>query len=779
MRRIGLAPGESIMNSLIGSLTACLLAFPGPPLEGTEPWSPPEDPAAAMVDGIHRFLDREIAASRALRDEAWKLGTAEERDRRIAELRSLCARRIGAVGERERPVRLEVGREADQPEIIAEDDKVAVRAVRWTVYPGAWAEGLWLEPKGGAGHGVVAIPDADASPESLAGLIPGVPAERQVARLLAERGCRVLVPVLIGRECTFSGDPRIRMTNLSHREWIYRQAYEVGRHILGYEVDAARSAADWLRSRGAGKVGIFGYGEGGRVALAAAAIDPGIDVAWIAGAFGPREGAWSEPIDRDIFGTLREFGDAELARLVLPRKLLIEDCTGPEVAGPPKRPEGGGGQAAPGRLTAPEASAVRAEVDRIGGATDSLIFLATTEGARASLNRSNEAFALFCRRGLEGENEAEFSPDAGPLSDARRGFDPVARQRRMFDAWVGYTQGLVRTSDLRRQEAWKGADPSTPAKWSETIAPFREAFWTDLIGKFPPASEPLGAFSAKTWDEPNFVGYDVMLPVWPDVFAYGVLLLPKDLKPGERRPVVVCQHGLEGRPQVIVDSKARSPYNSYGAALADRGYIVFAPQNPYIGQERFRSAVRKAHPLGMSLYGIIVRQHERILEWLATLPNVDAKRVAFYGLSYGGKSAMRIPAILPGYCLSICSADFNEWVLKNTSIDRKYSYLFTFEHDMVEFALAERFNYAEMAGLICPRPFMVERGHDDAVAPDEWVAHEYAKVRRLYDRMGLGDRTAIEFSDGGHMIFGKGTFAFLARHLDWPRGAAPLVIPEP
>ena len=28
-------------------------------------------------------------------------------------------------------------------------------------------------------------------------------------------------------------------------------------------------------------------------------------------------------------------------------------------------------------------------------------------------------------------------------------------------------------------------------------------------------------------------------------------------------------------------------------------------------------------------------------------------------------SAMRIPALVEGYCLSICSADFNEWVLKN------------------------------------------------------------------------------------------------------------------
>ncbi len=57
----------------------------------------------------------------------------------------------------------------------------------------------------------------------------------------------------------------------------------------------------------------------------------------------------------------------------------------------------------------------------------------------------------------------------------------------------------------------------------------------------------------------------------------------------------------------------------------------------------------------------------------------------------------------------------------------------------------------------------------DGVAPDEWVAYEYAKVRRMYDTLGLGDRTDIEFFDGLHEINGKGTFEFLHKHLKWPK----------
>ena len=103
--------------------------------------------------------------------------------------------------------------------------------------------------------------------------------------------------------------------------------------------------------------------------------------------------------------------------------------------------------------------------------------------------------------------------------------------------------------------------------------------------------------------------------------------------------------------------------------------------------------------------------------------------------------------------------------LSASSIDLDRSYMWTMEYDMYEFDLGNTFNYAEMAYLIAPRPFMVERGHDDGVGTDEMVAYEYARVRYLYaNRLKIGDRTEIEFFPGGHMIHGKGTFAFLAKH---------------
>ena len=63
---------------------------------------------------------------------------------------------------------------------------------------------------------------------------------------------------------------------------------------------------------------------------------------------------------------------------------------------------------------------------------------------------------------------------------------------------------------------------------------------------------------------------------------------------------------------------------------------------------------------------------------------------------------------------------------------------------------------------------MVERGHQDGVASDEIVAREYARIWRHYSRLGIPDRTEIEYFTGGHDIHAEGTFAFLHRHLNWP-----------
>ena len=162
--------------------------------------------------------------------------------------------------------------------------------VRWPVLEGVHGEGLLLEPRAPVRGHVIALPDADQTPEQVVGLSPGVAAASQFARRLAAHGFRVVVPTLISRGIAFSGNPHIAMTNQPHREWIYRQAYHMGRHVIGYEVQKVLAAVDWIKARteSASKVGVAGYGEGGLIALYAAAADPRIDAALVSGYFGPR-----------------------------------------------------------------------------------------------------------------------------------------------------------------------------------------------------------------------------------------------------------------------------------------------------------------------------------------------------------------------------------------------------------------------------------------------------------------------------------------------------------
>lgn len=747
------------------------------PLLDTESLTMEGDLAAKMVAGIDKFLMCEIEASGERRTKHWHqdFSSHENYVRSIQPNRQRFLKIIGAVDQREE-VKMQLV--ASMPSTLPPDLRAGegkgykIFAVRWNVLKGVEAEGLLLQPEQDAIADIVALPDCDWTPEMLVGLSPGVSEEAQFARRLAENGCRVLVPLLIDRRDTYSGNPEVRMTNQPHREFIYRAAYEMGRHIIGYEVQKVLAAVDWfMRDETRRKpVGLVGYGEGGLIAFYAAAADTRIDAVGVSGYFQPRERVWHEPIYRNVWSLLDEFGDAEIASMIAPRALVIEAGQHPEIEGPPQ-PSPGRGGAAPGVLTTPAFESVEAEFARARKLTAGLQALApftlVKSGDGSGLPGSDTMLAEFLN--ALGVNR-QLAPPAGRPQNLRELFDPDERLQRQFNQLLEHTQYLMREGEFRRAEFWSKADASSVETWQESSRWYRDYLWDEVIGRSPEATSPTNPRTRLIYDEPKFKGYEVAVDVYPDVFAYGILLVPKDIQPEERRPVVVCQHGLEGRPQDTADPQVNNPaYNQFTCKLAERGFITYAPQNPYIGGDNFRVLVRKAHPLKQSLYAIIVRQHERTLEWLSTLPFVDPERMAFYGLSYGGKTAVRIPALLERYCLSICSADYNEWIWKNVSTRHTYSYMMTGEYDMFEFDLGNTFNYAELSWLICPRPFMVERGHHDGVAPDEWVAYEYAKTRRRYDLLNIGDQTKMEVFTGPHTIHGVGTFEFLHQHLNWPK----------
>ena len=511
--------------------------------------------------------------------------------------------------------------------------------------------------------------------------------------------------MLINREDTYSGMGGIGTTNQTHREFIYRASYEMGRHIIGYEVHKTLAAVDYLvetsstanRNSSRRAVGVMGYGEGGLIALYSAACDTRIESVVVSGYFQPRESLWREPIYRNVFGLLTEFGDAEIASLIAPRTLIVEASRGPEVPGPPQTGRAG---AAPGAIISPALEEVRLEVDRAKELTAGLacipgIFL--VGNGRGLPNSITCVSTLLMLLGVHRQWHNARKP---PLCVGSH-VNAADRLKRQFIQLVDHTQILMLDSPERRREFWSAAGFSSVQNHEDTTAAYRTIFSSDILGELPLPTHPPSPHTRLIYETALFTGYEVTLDLYSNIFAYGILLIPKGIAPGERRAVVVCQHGLEGRPQDVADPDIDNQYyHRFACKLTEQGYVTFSPQNPYIGRDVFRQVLRKAQPLKLTLWSFIVRQHERILEWLSTQPYIDAARIAFYGLSYGGKTAMRVPAVLSGYCLSICSADYNEWIWKNVSTRSAYSYLLSGEYDMPEFNLGNRFNYAEMSWLI-------------------------------------------------------------------------------
>jgi len=585
---------RELLQELGGALAATNLGAAAPAgsvetLPGTLPLAWDGNLAEKLMEGAHQFVARQIDGSNAGRPRFWKrdFSSRAAYENSVEPNRRRFLHMIGAVDPR-LPARLERCDDDRNPSLVAETDSYHIEQVKWPVLEGVWGEGLLLRPKGPRAGFVVAVPDADQTPEQLCGLAPGIPAESQYARRLVENGCEVLISVMIDRTARWSGHPDLKMTDQPHREWIYRQAYQMGRHIIGYEVQKVLAAVDWFEHSGGAhvKIGVAGYCEGGLTAFYAAAADPRIHAVLVSGYFDSRQQIWSEPIYRNLFGILREFGDAELATLIAPRALVIEYSRVPNITSPK------------GDLKTPKFETVKAEFERIDTLTRPGFQLKelVSGPAGASIGPgSSPAIEAFAR--AVGIARLAAVTNTFP-AERRDGFDAGERQKRQVRELEHHVQSLVRASEHVREqfylykvapeladETWSSQlrhQTQNPARFVDASKWYRRYFHDEVLGKFDEPLLPPQPRTRRIYDREKWTGYEVVLDVWPELFAWGILLLPKDIRPGERRPVVVCQHGRRGVPQDVIDGDVAA-YHNFAARLAEQGFITFAPHNLYRG----------------------------------------------------------------------------------------------------------------------------------------------------------------------------------------------------
>ena len=489
---------------------------------------------------------------------------------------------------------------------------------------------------------------------------------------------------------------------------------------------------------------------------------------------------WQEPIDRNVWRLLTEFGDAQIAGMIAPRTLVIEACAVPETEGPLPVKSGRRGGAAPGQIKTAELSAVKAEFQIAKGIYEKL-----NQVSRIQLISSGEdgRGPCFCEASVTAflaglGRQTPSTKFKHPPVRLKEPFDHSAIQQRQVTEAVAFTQNLLRSSHKTRENLFSQADRSSVDQWMVSAEKLREHVYRELIGQLPEPTMPLNPRTRKVLEESEYVGYEVVLDTYPDVIAAGILLLPKGIKPDEKRPVVVCQHGLEGVPMDTISGPGSRRLQILQGICRRTGqtrihHVRTTESVSWSGSiSHFAAEIEPVGSIAVQLYHSTASGDVEVA-CITSPSRSESPRILWTFLWWQNgcpcPTAASPRAGQPGYCLSICSADFSEWVSKNASVDAPFSYVFTPEYEIFEWNMGHVANYAELSYLMTPRPFMVERGHDDGVSIDEWVAWEYAKVRRHYNKLGLGEKTEIEFFNGPHTINGQATYDFLHRHLNWPK----------
>ncbi len=294
------------------------------------------------------------------------------------------------------------------------------------------------------------------------------------------------------------------------------------------------------------------------------------------------------------------------------------------------------------------------------------------------------------------------------------------------------------------------------------------------------ARTPLRPRRLERKDKGDYIREKVLLATTPYSAMPVYLLIPKTGK--SPRPTVIAFHGHGYGVKDIVGlwedgSERDSPsgyHKDFAVALCRRGFLVAAPEISCFGERQtdfshlakdrspvppstcFHSAMLAFH-LGRSAVGIRVWDAKRLVDYLATRPESDISRLGAMGISGGGMHTFfsacldtRIKAcVISGY---FCT--FRDSILAMYHCPCNFVpglHLFGEEHDL--------------AGLIAPRPMLVESASRDEIFP-RWAARKGLEAaRRVYKVWGAEDKVQVDFFEGRHEISGAKAYDFLAAAL--------------
>ena len=246
----------------------------------------------------------------------------------------------------------------------------------------------------------------------------------------------------------------------------------------------------------------------------------------------------------------------------------------------------------------------------------------------------------------------------------------------------------------------------------------------------------------------------------------GVLLKAQEGKP--RRPAVILLHGTGG-------SKSDARILKLSETLAGRGFVAVAIDGRYHGERvapgaratEYVAAILRAYRTGNEhpfLYDT-VWDVMRLIDYLETRQDVDAKRIGIIGISKGGMETYLAAAADPriAAAVPVIGVQSFRWALDN---DGWKSRVGTFQaaidsaasdagvqtvdaafvrrfYDRVMPGIYTEFDAPAMLALIAPRPLLVINGDSDARTPLAGVRESAAAAERAYRDAHATDRFVL------------------------------------
>ena len=284
-----------------------------------------------------------------------------------------------------------------------------------------------------------------------------------------------------------------------------------------------------------------------------------------------------------------------------------------------------------------------------------------------------------------------------------------------------------------------------------------------LLGDLPEMERPVQAKLVATEEYPGYVLERLLLDLNGIEAVPAYFARPKQVT--GPTPVVLYNHAHGGDYELGKDELIRgrdllqSP--DYATALTAAGYSVLAIDAWLFGERRGRRESELFKEMlwqGRVLWGMMVYDSLKAIDYLVQREDVDPARIGTLGLSMGSTMAWWVAALdtRVKVCIDLCCLTDYQALMEARGLDGHGIYYYVP-------SLLKYFTTAEINALIVPRPHLSIAGNYDPLTPPAGLDRIDAALRDAYQQAGFPERWELVRYDTGHFE----TADARVRVMDW------------